>query len=390
VPGGRRGSFAEQRGGRGFLHGIKHFCLLGLAAIREIFKKGLLGQSCETVVLLNACPHWPDRKLPGKGDEIFVGIWCPRRDIAESRDARRNMQLHAALGAVLFLTKGSGPETLAAWTSVFEIAESLDDVDYRLRALWGLFVDCITSGRYRAALAVAERFCTCAAKSTDPADGPIGDRLVGVALLALGDQEGARRHIERMLSGYVARGSHIIRFQYDQRVVARSYHSHVLWLQGFADQAMRSVECQVVNARASDHPVSLSHALLQAACPVALLVGDLTLAERYVKAIMDLSARHAVELWNVGGRCFEGMLLIKRSNIGARRKSQASSALKTNSISRAVPNAVPIAFKACRGKQSRVSTFVWRLPRIAAYYANLSGTGRHHQLHLGRMALPNS
>jgi predicted ATPase len=236
---------------------------------------------------------------------------------AESRDARRNMQLHAALGAVLFLTKGSGPETLAAWTSVFEIAESLDDVDYRLRALWGLFVDCITSGRYRAALAVAERFCTCAAKSTDPADGPIGDRLVGVALLALGDQEGARRHIERMLSGYVARGSHIIRFQYDQRVVARSYHSHVLWLQGFADQAMRSVECQVINARASDHPVSLSHALLQAACPVALLVGDLTLAERYVKAIMDLSARHAVELWNVGGRCFEGMLLIKRGNIGA-------------------------------------------------------------------------
>jgi len=78
------------------------------------------------------------------------------------------------------------------------------------------FVDCITSGRYRAALAVAERFCTCAAKSTDPADGPIGDRLVGVALLALGDLKGARRHIERMLSGYVARGSHIIRFQYDQ------------------------------------------------------------------------------------------------------------------------------------------------------------------------------
>src|SRR5437762_2133420 len=79
----------------------------------------------------------------------------------------------------------------------------------------------------------------------------------------------------------------------------------------------RSVECQVVNARASDHPVSLSHALVQAACPVALLVGDLTLAERYVKAIIDLSARHAVELWNVGGRCFEGMLLIKRGNIGA-------------------------------------------------------------------------
>jgi hypothetical protein len=55
---------------------------------------------------------------------------------------------------------------LAAWTSAFEIAEILDDADYRLRALWGLYVDCFTSGRYRAALAVAERFCAHATKTT--------------------------------------------------------------------------------------------------------------------------------------------------------------------------------------------------------------------------------
>jgi predicted ATPase/DNA-binding winged helix-turn-helix (wHTH) protein len=232
---------------------------------------------------------------------------------AESRDARRNMQLYAALGAALYLTKGSCPETLAAWTSALEIAEILDDADYRLRALWGLFMGCITSGRYRAALEVAERFCTFA----DPADGPIGDRLVGVALLALGDLEGARRHIERMLDRYVARRSHIIRFHFDQRLLAHSYHCRILWLQGFADQAMRSVERLVVDARASDHPWSLANALLQSACPVALLVGDLTLAERYVKALMDLSARHALELWNVVGRCFGGVLLIKRGDIGA-------------------------------------------------------------------------
>jgi predicted ATPase len=236
---------------------------------------------------------------------------------AESRDARRNMQLYAALGAALFLTKGSCPEMVAAWTSAFEIAESLDDADYRLRALWGLFIGCTTSGRYRAALAVAERFCAYAAKTTDPADGPIGDRLVGVALLVLGDQDGARWHIERMLGRYVARSSHIIRFHYDQRLLAHSYHSRILWLQGFADQAMRSLECHVGDPRASDHPVSLAAALLQSACPVALFVGDLTLAERYVKALMDLSARHALELWNLAGRCFGGVLLVKRGEIGA-------------------------------------------------------------------------
>jgi predicted ATPase len=226
------------------------------------------------------------------------------------------MQLHAALGAVLFLTKGSCPETLAAFTSAFEIAESRDDADYRLRALWGLFGDCTTSGRYRAALQVAERFCTYAAKTTDPADGAIGARLVGVARLGLGDLESARRHTEHMLDRYVASRSHTIRFQFDQRLLALSYRSLILWLQGLADRALRSLECQVLDARASDHSVSLSNTL-SFACLVALLVGDLTLAERYVKALTDISARHVLELWSVVGRCFAGTFLVKRGDIRA-------------------------------------------------------------------------
>jgi predicted ATPase/DNA-binding winged helix-turn-helix (wHTH) protein len=235
---------------------------------------------------------------------------------AENRDARRNMQLQAALGAALFLTKGSCPEMAAAWTVALEMAEALDDADYRLRALWGLYVDCFTGGRYRAALALAERFCSYAAKTTDPADGPLGDLQVGLVQVALGNLEGARRHIERMLDRYVAKRSHICRFHYDQRMVAHTYHSRILWLQGFSEQAMHSIECLVVDARASNHPLSLANALLQSAL-VALLVGDLTLTERYVKALLELSAQHALELWGLVGRCFGSVLLIKRGDIGA-------------------------------------------------------------------------
>jgi predicted ATPase len=235
---------------------------------------------------------------------------------AESRDARRNMQLQAALGAALFLTKGSCPQMVVAWTAALEIAEVLDDADYRLRALWGLYVDCFTGGRYRAALALAERFCSYAAKTTDPADGPLGDLQVGLVQVALGNLDGARQHIERMLDRYVARRSHICRFHYDQRMVAHTYHSRILWLQGFAEQAICSVESLVADARASNHPLSLANALLQSAL-VALLVGDLTLTERYVKALLELSAKHALELWCLVGRCFGSVLLIKRGDIGA-------------------------------------------------------------------------
>jgi predicted ATPase len=260
-----------------------------------------------------AVPLWVHLSLMeecrGRVEQALAGA-------AESRDARRNMQLFAALGAALFLTKGSCPEMVAAWTAALEIAEALDDADYRLRALWGLYVDCFTSGRFRAALAVAKRFCTYAPNTTDPADGLIGDRLVGVTLVALGDLEGARRHLERMLDRYVAKRSHVLRFHYDQRLVAHSYHSRILWLQGFADQALRVVERHVVDPRASNHPVSLANALLQSAL-IPLLVGDLTLAEHYVKALLDLSAKHALELWSAVGRCFGGVLLIKRGDIDA-------------------------------------------------------------------------
>src|SRR5258705_10376321 len=119
-----------------------------------------------------------------------------------------------------------------------------------------------------------------------------------------------------MLDRYVARTPHIIRYQFDQQLLAYSYRCRILWLQGFAEQALASVEFHLGAARASDSPYSLFSGLLQTACPLALLVGDLSLAERYVKALMDLSARHAVELWTLGGRCFAGVLLIKRGSIG--------------------------------------------------------------------------
>ena len=97
-----------------------------------------------------------------------------------SRDARREMKLHAALGASLMYTRGAVPEIGAAWTKALEIAESLDDAEYQLRSLWGLWSFHISSGQYRIALALAQRFCTLAADRSDPNDRLIGERLIGI------------------------------------------------------------------------------------------------------------------------------------------------------------------------------------------------------------------
>ena len=233
-----------------------------------------------------------------------------------SGDLRRRMKLYAALGLSLMQTKGPACAG-AAWTKALELAGSLDDTEYQLRALWGLWMCALSSGEYRTALALAQRFCSLAANQPDPVDLLVGDRMTATPLHYLGDQTNARRHIERMLARYVTpvHRSHIIRFQFDQRLRARCTLARILWLQGFPDQAMRTAQSSVEEACVTDHALSLCNTLAQAACPIALFIGDLAAAERFVAMLLDHSARHALAVWHAEGHCFKGALFIQRGDV---------------------------------------------------------------------------
>jgi predicted ATPase len=232
-----------------------------------------------------------------------------------SREPRRDMQLSAALGSVLVYTN-MGPAARAAWTNALAIAESLNDVDYQLRTLWGLWVDSLNNGGFQEALALAQRFFATAEGSVDPLDALMGDRMIGIALHFLGDQVDARRHIDRMLVRDIAPmpASHVVRFQFDQRVTALAFQARIMWLLGFPDQAMRIVETMIAHAQSVGHVLSLCNALGQGACPVALWTGDLASAERYLDLLLDHSEAHDLGLWHAWGRCFKGLVLIKRGD----------------------------------------------------------------------------
>ena len=230
------------------------------------------------------------------------------------RDARRELPLQAALGWSLMYTTGHAHETGAAWATALHLAEELEDIDYQLRALWGLWAGHINSGEFRQALHLAERFGTVARTARNPADPLIGERMLGASLHFLGEQTLARGHIERMLERYVGapNRSDVVRFQLDQRVTARITLSRVLWLQGFADQAMRMIQGAIDDALTIQHALSLCNLLGQAGCPLAIASGDLAAAERYVAVLAHHAGRHGEDVWQTYGRCFQGMLLIKR------------------------------------------------------------------------------
>ena len=63
------------------------------------------------------------------------------------------------------------------------------------------------------------------------------------------------------------------------------------------DQATRATHSSVEDARAANHTISLCVALAHAACPLALLTGDLAAAEHYGTMLLDHSTRHALAHW---------------------------------------------------------------------------------------------
>lgn len=229
------------------------------------------------------------------------------------RDTHLEMHLIAALGASLFFTAGEC-RIAAAWSKALELATDIDDALHQLRALWGLWTHRISCGEYGAALELAQRFCSIAARNPGASDLPFtGDRMLGLVLHSLGDQTYARHHTERMLQH--APGPRPIRFPLDQRVAARATLARILWLQGFPEQAMRTARSNVDDAQGLDHPLSLCYAVAVGEFAVALFVGDLAAAEQSASILLDHATRYGLTYWHARREAFTGILAMKRGEI---------------------------------------------------------------------------
>jgi predicted ATPase/DNA-binding winged helix-turn-helix (wHTH) protein len=239
-------------------------------------------------------------------DALAAGTTGTRRD---------EMKLHTALAGASTL---DDPEIGAGFTKALDIAESLGDAEYQLRALSGLYFYYAGSSQYRAALPFALRFLDLAKCGSDVSDRLFGEHILGLAKHYLGDQIGARHHLEQVLIHHAAdHDQAVIRFGTDLRVSARTFLARVLWLQGCPDQAVSVVDRCLGEAQALGHAMSLCYALALAACPVALWVGDLSAAARYTGMLLDHSRKHNSQLWGAFGSRYLAVVVLSGGNVEA-------------------------------------------------------------------------
>jgi predicted ATPase/DNA-binding winged helix-turn-helix (wHTH) protein len=245
------------------------------------------------------------------------------------------LRLLSALGTALVFTSGRDPKLAATWHRALQIAEALDETDFQLRALWGLWVVHFHNGEPRLALDIAERFRSLTLRSNKAQDLPVADRMIGFLHHLLGDLSKARHYSEVALQSFETfskdvRIAHIGRFQLDQCVQTRTTLAHVLWLQGFPDRAIQIAEANVAEATAGEHALSIANALVQVPLPIALLRGDLAAAEAVVMALLACARQNDLPHYVHWARCFEAVLLIRRGDfrLGARALGAALNDLR--------------------------------------------------------------
>jgi len=205
------------------------WCLTNLrAALDWAFSPGGDG-SLGVILTLAAVPLWTQLSLTQECRQRIEQALASLAPQA-TRDMRREMQLLTVLAAVRLVTRGTTAEGDAAWLRVLEIGENLGDADYQLRALWGLYGSRFMNGNYREALALAERFHSVAMNSDPVAAAVMGERLIGGTLHLLGDQAGARTHLDRALGSTAPIGDrrHLLRYHMDQRVAMHCFLARTL------------------------------------------------------------------------------------------------------------------------------------------------------------------
>jgi predicted ATPase/DNA-binding winged helix-turn-helix (wHTH) protein len=242
--------------------------------------------------------------------ERAVEILAPGFNLGAPLERR----LHIALAVALILTMGPVDRTRAVVAKARELAESVDDVEAQLRTLWAQWSVEFTTGECGAARATVRRFSEVARRTGDEGLVLVADRLIGNMRRIAGRPSEARMLLERVLERYAAPKNqrHRILFHYDQHVLARATLAHVLCLQGYVDQAKEQARISFEEAGTSDDGFSRCWALQYAVCPIALMTGDMAVADHAVASMNDLAARLDATLWKILGSFWEGKLLVER------------------------------------------------------------------------------
>jgi len=262
------------------------------AALARLAAPEDLGQAVD--LLAAAMPLLYRRSLMAEALEIADGLLA-RLALDGFADRRRTQLAKSARAISLWHARGLSDDVRVTWREAWDLACDLGDRQQQLVAAWGLWTCGLYSGDIPATRDWARHFSALAA-DRGPADRADADYIMGCAVHADGDNDAARRCMERVVAYASApqSGAATLRYGFNQLISAHTTHAKLLWLQGFADQAVAATQRAVVEAEAMDHGLTLGFALVDAAANMAMLRGEPQAARAWLSRCRDMLDRHGL------------------------------------------------------------------------------------------------
>ncbi|MGE0722851.1 MAG: winged helix-turn-helix domain-containing protein [Alphaproteobacteria bacterium] len=246
--------------------------------------------------------------------------WCARAidAIGAERDTPCEMALQIAFGLASTFTRGMSAEADQALTRGIELAARHGDLRYRLRAILARRFFHLRIGELRPALALARQYHDLAHRAEDPGARAVADWLIGATHYFMGEHVIAADHLQRALDGFPGPGGQgeMIRSGSIHRLTLVGYRSANLWIRGLPDEAIRSIEAGIADARqdfqAAAHCVTVAHA-----ARISMRRGELPAAERWIEELLDVSEKYSLVPYHTNGMCAVGTLALLRGDAPA-------------------------------------------------------------------------
>jgi predicted ATPase/DNA-binding winged helix-turn-helix (wHTH) protein len=262
----------------------------------------------------------------------YAPVWLQLRSMIECVERtqqaldwlERGVELSVALraelnlqhGLALAFTMGSVTRAEFALRRALELAATLAHEERQLRALWGLWGLYFQNGECRSAQTAAEQFAAIAARAGHSATILFAERLLGAALHFAGDQRSTRHRFERVVAGYIAPQAerHTIWAEFNPPALAQALLARVLFLQGFADQAVQQSRTSLQQAQSKCSQLTQCEVLRLGVGSIALMSGDLDAAQAAVVTYLTTATAIGTPNYLLLAHGMEGRWLIKRGD----------------------------------------------------------------------------
>jgi class 3 adenylate cyclase len=264
-----------------------------------------------------AIPYWEAagrRSVENSANTEAVGHLTEALKAADLLDAgeeteRIRLGIYAELAGPLISTKGyNAPESVAVFQQVQRLVNELDDDTLMFPALYQQWLAPLINGDAEKALAVAREFDALARRRSDDAMALMGQRMLGLNLLEIGEHGEAIAAMVNVERRFRPEDHEELRYRFGQDPLAAtlSFRGIANVVTGQFDLALADVAAATSRADEVNHANTLGYVGVFGSQTVSWALDDRARLNQAADKTIEVSDRYGMAFWRGFSRVFRG------------------------------------------------------------------------------------